>query len=71
MERINYPITLKKLIKEAEKALKKYGDRYVLISDDEEGNGFHECYFGISEAKGFPLEYLPTDLEPEDCVLLG
>ena len=71
MKRINYPITLKTLIKEAEEALKKYGDRYVLISDDEEGNGFHECYFGISEAKDFPFDCLLTDLEPKDCVLLG
>lgn len=71
MKRINYPIKLSELVHEATKALGTYGDRYVLISDDEEGNGFHECYFGISDAKDFPLECLPMDLEPKDCVLLG
>lgn len=39
MSRVNYPIKLSTLIKEAQKALKQYGDRYVLLSDDEEGNG--------------------------------
>ena len=44
MERVNFPLTLDQLISEALKAKKKFGgDKYVLISDDEEGNGFHEC----------------------------
>lgn len=75
MERVNFPLTLDQLISEALKAKKKFGgDKYVLISDDEEGNGFHECYFAFGDA----VEMLsggiirgPYDLAPEKCVILG
>ena len=74
MERVNFPLTLDELIAEALKAKKKYGgNKYVLVSDDEEGNGYHECYFSFSDA----VELLdgctraPYDLRPEDCVVLG
>ena len=73
-ERVNFPLTLDELIAEALKAKKKYGgNKYVLVSDDEEGNGYHECYFSFSDA----VELLdgcaraPYDLNPEDCVVLG
>ena len=74
-ERINFPLTINELIEEALKAKKKFGgDKYVLISDDEEGNGYHECYFPFSDAKEAILEgcaYIPYDLNPADCVVLG
>lgn len=51
------------------------GDRYVLVSDDEEGNGFHECYCipvlaeqVIDDDCG--VQY-PYDLALSDCVCLG
>lgn len=28
------------------------GDKKILISNDDEGNGYHECFFGLSEVKG-------------------
>jgi len=24
-----------------------YGKRYIVLSDDNEGNGFHGCFFGV------------------------
>ena len=72
--RINYPITLDQLIRAALIAKEKYGgDKYVLISDDEEGNGYHECYYEFSDAKELlgGYTYAPYDLNPEDCVVLG
>jgi len=72
MSRINYPITLDELIKEALIAKSKFGgDKYVLISNDEEGNGYHECYFSFGDAKEFVSEYDIYDLSPKDCVVLG
>lgn len=70
MERVNYPIKLSALIKSAKEYMKKHGDKYVLISDDEEGNGFHECYYAFSEAIK-DAGNVPSDLKPEDCVMLG
>ena len=74
MNRVNFPMTIDELISEALKAKAKFGgDKYVLVSDDEEGNGYHECYFTFGDAKtlygsgcGFPY-----DLDPKDCVTLG
>lgn len=67
-------MTIDELITEAVKAKKKFGgDKYVLISNDEEGNGYHECYFTFSDAKEFASNYcdVPGDLELEKCVVLG
>lgn len=72
--RKNYPMTLDQLIAEALKAKKKYGgDQYVLLSNDEEGNGFHECYFTFSSGNESMtgLIDVPNDLDPLDCVTLG
>ena len=74
MERKNFPLTLDELILAALKAKTKFGgNKYVLISDDEEGNGYHECYFEFSDAKELldGCAYAPHDLAPEDCVILG
>lgn len=74
MKRTVFPITIDELIADALKAKKKYGgDKYVLISDDEEGNGYHECYFTFSNAKELldGCARAPYDLNPEDCVVLG
>lgn len=74
MGRVNYPMTLAQLASEAIKAMKKYGgDKYVLLSDDEEGNGFHECYFSFTDGEQFnaPSINKPRDLDMKDCVILG
>lgn len=66
-------MTIDELIAEAKKAKKKFGgDRYVLISTDEEGNGYHECYFtfGAGEEMLYGCD-APYDLSPEECVTLG
>ena len=75
MPRINYPITLDQLIRAALIAKEKYGgNKYVLISDDEEGNGYHECYFTFGDAVEMLSDGIicgPYDLAPEKCVILG
>lgn len=74
MSRVNFPITIDQLIEAARKAKKLYGgDKYVLLSDDEEGNGFHECYYTFSNADHLlqGCANAPYDLDPKDCVILG
>lgn len=71
MARVNYPLTIDQLIEEAIKAKRKFGgDKYVLLSDDEEGNGFHECYYSFAAASDF-FERSNFDLDLENCVVLG
>lgn len=67
-------MTIDELIAEALKAKKRFGgNKYVLVSDDEEGNGYHECYFSFGDAKDLAGCYynVPVDLELENCVTLG
>lgn len=74
MNRVNFPLTIDELIAEALKAKEKFGgDKYILISDDEEGNGYHECYFSFGDAKELSKCYcsVPGDLNLADCVTLG
>lgn len=73
MARYNYPIKLGELLKEVQKAIVvNDADKYVLLSNDEEGNGYHECYFGFEPAE----EYIDEnngfrDINIKDCVVLG
>ena len=71
MSRINYPLTIDELISEAIKAKVKFGgNKYVLLSDDEEGNGYHECYFSFVDGREFMTEGL-YGIPIEECVVLG
>ncbi len=52
------------------------GDKKILISDDDEGNGFHSLYCGFTddteEIKTIKEScYFADDNNPEDVVLLG
>lgn len=70
--RKTYPLTLGELETEIKKAIAKYGkERFVLLFDDEEGNGVHECYFSFGDAKEFDYCDFPYGLKMEDCVVLG
>lgn len=68
-------MTIDELIAEALKAKKKFGgNKYILISDDEEANGYHECYFTFGDAAELDdCHYcsVPEDLNLADCVTLG
>ena len=74
MNRVNFPMTIDELIAEALKAKKKFGgNKYVLISNDEEGNGYHECYYTFGDARVLEGCYcsVPGDLGLQNCVTLG
>lgn len=74
MARVNFPLTVKELLAECLREVKEgNGDKYVLISNDEEGNGYHECYFSFGPAETVAEVGcdIPYDLKPEKCVILG
>ena len=44
------PMTVKRLKELCEEQIKKgNGDKIVILSNDEEGNGYHECYYEFTE----------------------
>lgn len=54
-----------------------FGSKKILLSNDEEQNGYHECFFGVdTDLEKYRLSYndLPYGVEPEDLdnyVIIG
>lgn len=49
---IDRGITVKELLLLCSKEVKKgNGDKHILISDDDEGNGFHTLFYGFDDSK--------------------
>lgn len=74
MSRTNFPLTVEELLASCQTQVALgNGKKYVLLSDDEEGNGYHECYFVLSDAdasEGCGC-LLPYDLDMKQCMTLG
>lgn len=68
-------ITVKKLLKACKLEMKKgNGNKVVLISDDDEGNGFHTLFYRFTDAeeyRGVENRYFHDGQNIEDVVLLG
>lgn len=72
-------ITIKQLYEECARQIKAgRGDRHVLISQDDEGNGYHELFYGFSPDLDFsqpgmdwmlPCGVTAEDVEREYIVL--
>lgn len=73
----NLGITVNTLEEFCKEQIKKgNGNKHVLISDDDEGNGFHTLFYGFtdSNAEGFEelleMEHDGTHTK-DNCVILG
>ena len=68
-------ITVKKLLDMCNEQVKKgNGNKHILISDDDEGNGFHTLFYGISDDKEsckYAIELSYDDHDVNDIVVLG
>lgn len=63
---MNKPITVKELLKLCQEEIKKgHGDYSIMISDDDEGNGYHYLWFEFSNAKDILTTDYDTDLLDE------
>ena len=74
---INKPLTVKQLYQECRKEINNgNGDKVIMISDDDEGNGYHYLWYAFTNEVGEMLEYLPMDVDDriakeEDTIILG
>ena len=61
-------ITVNQLFKACkDEVAKGNGDKYILISGDDEGNSFHELFYLFSHLKGEDISYgLPFGVSEED-----
>ena len=71
-------ITIEQLYKECAKQIKAgNGKRHIIISGDDEGNSFHELFFGFSKCKDaigddsymYPYGVTPEQAEKEYITL--
>lgn len=67
-------ITVNDLYNSLKKAIDAgFGDKKILLPIDDEGNGYHECFYTITTNIGsFGLKdeygpFLPTRVSPEDA----
>ena len=68
-------ITIKELQEACEEQIKKgNGDKVIMLSDDDEGNGYHYCWYLFSTPDDVMLEdYLidERNAKKEDTIILG
>lgn len=68
-------ITVRELAKDLLGAIRQgYGDRHILISDDDEGNGYHTLFFSLSWDDDMIKQALELEHDnhtPDEVVILG
>ena len=66
-----HPMTVKRLYALCVEQIKKgNGDKVVVLSNDDEGNGYHECYYDFTEdVRGNDL--YGTIEDPDNKIILG
>jgi hypothetical protein len=74
------PLTIKDLYEECKKQMAKgNADKVIMISDDDEGNGYHYLWYSFSNAKEIlineyeDMSYMLSDniSKIEDTMILG
>jgi len=68
---ITQPITVKRLKELCEEQIAKgNGDKIIILSNDDEGNGYHECYYEFTEDVASNDMWGEID-DPETKIILG
>jgi len=73
------PITIKELKKYVDtQIIKGNGDKVIMLSDDDEGNGYHYLWYAFTDAKDLISEFTKEEdlinkdiASLEDTIILG
>ena len=72
---MNKGLTINELLNECKLQVKQgNGNKHILISQDDEGNGFHTLFYGFTSSQDDINAYADSfhdDNDPEEVVLLG
>lgn len=71
---MNKQITVKELFEYCKQAIKEgHGDKNIVISDDNEGNGYHGLVFGFTEdVESFTDDIYDSETNSsKDTIILG
>jgi len=49
------------------------GDKYLIVSDDNEGNGYHGCFYGVSPVDSeITIQVYDTQvMDPDKLMIIG
>ncbi len=65
---MNSPLTVKQLYNDCARAIKNgNGDKFVLITSDDDGNAYHALWYGLMDDESSVDETLNTWHVPVDC----
>lgn len=73
MSNNNHQMTINKLFKLCKEQIAKgNGNKFIVISDDNEGNGFHGLFYGFGDASEWN-EYIydSAETDTKNLVILG
>lgn len=68
------PLTIKDIYEECKQLIKDgNGDKVVMISNDDEGNGYHYCWYSFTTATDLVDDYMIDNniAEKKDTMVLG
>ena len=69
------PLTIEDLLRECQKQIKAgNGKKVIMLSDDDEGNGYHYCWYTFSPADETSMDTYMIDeriAKMEDTIILG
>lgn len=81
---MNSQMTVKKLLKLCQEEVKKgNGDKFIVVADDNEGNGYHGMFYGFTDAIELEADlkdfgdsvenqiYDSCYTNPEEIIILG
>lgn len=67
------PLTVKDLLKLCQDEITKgHGDYSIMLSDDDEGNGYHYCWYAFTPIDEYTEEFVDEEINPkEKTIILG
>ena len=70
---MNKPLTIKQLLRCCQDEIKKgHGDYTIMLSDDDEGNGYHYCWYSFTPIDEYTEDYVSEDIAPiNKTIILG
>lgn len=71
---MNRQMTVKQLLKLCQEEVKKgNGDKFIVVADDNEGNGYHGMFYGFTDANELYEDeiYDSCYTKPEEIIILG
>ncbi len=70
---LSRPLTIKQLLKLCQDEIKAgRGDYAIMLSDDDEGNGYHYCWYSFTPIDEYTEEFVNSRISPKDkTIILG